>query len=301
MTATADIVLGSPENNIWSWPRRAFYFLRRWPVIPLVIIAVLAVIAIGAPVLAPHNPQSQDLTKALVPPMWVNGGSSSHPFGTDEVGRDVLSRIMYGSRISLMVAMIAMVAGMILGTLTGMVAGYFGGVVDEVLMRLVDLWLSLPFILLALVVAVIVGASLSTVIWLLAVSSWSAGARNIRGEVLSIRTRDYVALAQVSGASHWRILTKHIFPQITHVLIVITTLRSGHLIIAEAGLSFLGVGVPASIPTWGNMVSEGDQYLTVAWWVSIIPGMAIFLTVIAFNFFGDWVRDRLDPRLRQLD
>ena len=198
-----------------------------------------------------------------------------------------------------MVAGIAVTVGLVAGTASGLVAGYFGGIVDEIIMRLVDLWSALPFLLIVLVVAVTIGPSLINVIWLLAVSSWSAGARNIRGEVLSIKTLDYVALARVGGASNSRIIFRHILPQVVHIVIVITTLRTGSLIVAEAGLSFLGVGVPSSTPTWGIMIAEGRQFLITSWWQAILPGVAIFMTVMAFNFLGDWMRDRFDPRLRQ--
>ena len=168
-------------------------------------------------------------------------------------------------------------------------------------MRLVDLWSSLPFLLIALIVAISVGPSLGMVIALLAVSSWSAGSRNIRGEVLSLRNREYVHMARVMNASDVRIILRHLLPNVMHVVIVITTLRTGSMIIAEAGLSFLGVGVPASVPTWGLMIAQGQKFLTTTWWMSIAPGVAIFLIVLSFNFLGDWLRDRFDPRLNQLD
>ena len=279
---------------------RTFVFLRRWPVIPIFIIACLAIGAIFAGFLSPHDPKKGDLGGRNLPPGWVTNGEWTHPLGTDRIGRDMFSRLLYGARISLMVASVAVTVGTVAGTVAGLVAGYFGGLVDETLMRLVDLWSALPFLLIALIVAVSVGPSLWMVIGLLAFSSWSAGARNIRGDVLSLKTRDYVALAKIAGASHSRIMFRHLLPQVTHVVIVITTLRIGSLIIAEAGLSFLGVGVPASVPTWGIMIAEGRQYLLTTWWIAVFPGMAIFVTVMAFNFLGDWLRDRLDPRLRQL-
>ena len=209
--------------------------------------------------------------------------------------------MLYGARISLFVAAVAVAFGLVMGTLTGVVAGYYGGMVYEVLMRLVDLWSSLPFLLIALIVAISVGPSLGMVIALLAVSSWSAGSRNIRGEVLSLRNREYVQMARVMNASDIRIILRHLLPNVMHVVIVITTLRTGSMIIAEAGLSFLGVGVPASVPTWGLMIDQGHKFLTTTWWMSIAPGVAIFLIVLSFNFLGDWLRDRFDPRLNQLD
>jgi peptide/nickel transport system permease protein len=257
--------------------------------------------AVFAPLLAPYEPQKGDLRARNIPPVWLDGGDSAHWLGTDNLGRDMYSRMLYGARISLFVAAVAVTFGLIAGTTTGIVAGYYGGMVDEILMRLVDLWSSLPFLLIALIVAVSVGPSLGMVIALLAVSSWSAGSRNIRAEVLSLRGREYVQMSRVMNASDFRIIVRHLLPNVMHVVIVITTLRTGSMIIAEAGLSFLGVGVPASVPTWGLMIAQGQKFLTSTWWMSIMPGVAIFLIVMSFNFLGDWLRDRFDPRLNQLD
>ena len=287
-------------SGVLSWPYKTFTFMRRYPVIATVVLVLLATGAVFAPFLSPYDPGKRILDDREIPPIWASDGVASHPLGTDHLGRDIFSRILYGARISLMVAGIAVSVGVIAGTATGLIAGYFGGWVDEILMRAVDLWLALPFLLLVLVVAVSLGSSLSTVIWLLAVSSWSTGARNIRGDVLSLKTLDYVALAKVSGANNVRIILRHLLPHVLHIVIVVTTLRTGQLIIAEAGLSFLGVGVPASTPTWGNMIAEGQQFLLTSWWIAILPGIAIFFTVMAFNFLGDWLRDHFDPRLRQV-
>ena len=280
--------------------RGAWAFIRRWPVVPAVILAAVAATALFGDNLAPHDPRDQNLRARFIPPAWVEDGSWDHVFGTDHLGRDLFSRLLVGSRTSLMVAGIALGFGLLVGTASGIVAGYYGGIIDEMIMRLVDLWLALPFLLLALVVAVTIGGGLYTVIGLLALSSWSAGARNVRGEVLSLKERDYVSLAKVAGASDWRIIYKHLWPQVTHVVLVITSMRVGGLIIAEAGLSFLGIGAGGTRPTWGAMVAEGQTYILKAWWVAIVPGIAIFFTVAAFNFLGDWMRDRFDPRLRQI-
>ncbi|HIC34302.1 MAG TPA: ABC transporter permease [Gammaproteobacteria bacterium] len=275
--------------------------MKRWPVIPAAIMFVIVFGAVFAPLLAPYEPQKGDLRARNIPPVWLDGGDSAHWLGTDNLGRDMYSRMLYGARISLFVAAVAVIFGLLAGTTTGIVAGYYGGMVDEILMRLVDLWSSLPFLLIALIVAVSVGPSLGMVIALLAVSSWSAGSRNIRAEVLSLRGREYVQMSQVMNASDFRIIVRHLLPNVMHVVIVITTLRTGSMIIAEAGLSFLGVGVPASVPTWGLMIAQGQKFLTSTWWMSIMPGVAIFLIVLSFNFLGDWLRDRFDPRLNQLD
>jgi peptide/nickel transport system permease protein len=291
----------SPAIRILTSISSGYQFFKRWPIIPAAILFLILFGAVFAPVLAPYEPQKGDLRARNMPPSWLDGGDTAHLLGTDNLGRDMFSRLLYGARISLFVAGVAVSFGLIMGTLTGVVAGYFGGMVDEILMRLVDLWSALPFLLIALIVAISVGPSLGMVMALLAVSSWSAGSRNIRGEVLSLRTREYVDMARVMNASNVRIILRHLLPNVMHVVIVITTLRTGSLIIAEAGLSFLGVGVPASVPTWGLMIAQGQKFLTTTWWMSIMPGVAIFLIVMSFNFLGDWLRDRFDPRLNQLD
>ena len=273
--------------------------MRRYPLVPGIVLGLLVICAVFAPLVSPADPGKRNLRNQDIPPAWMDGGSMKNPLGTDSQGRDVLSRVLYGARISLLVSLIAVSVGLFAGTASGVIAGYFGGLADEAIMRLVDLWSAIPFLLLALVVAVTIGPSLYTVIWLLALSGWSAGARNIRGEVLSIKTREYISFARLSGASHRRIMFRHVLPQVVHVVLVITTLRTGGLIIAEAGLSFLGVGVPASTPTWGVMIGEGQRFLLTNWWQSIFPGVAILLTVMSMNFLGDWLRDYFDPRLRQ--
>lgn len=295
------IIVQSPVKRFVAVPRRVYAFTKRWPIIPAIIMFVIVFGAVFAPIIAPFEPQKGDLRAKDIPPVWLDGGDSTHWLGTDNLGRDMYSRMLYGARISLFVAAVAVSFGLVMGTLTGVVAGYYGGMVDEILMRLVDLWSSLPFLLIALIVAISVGPSLGMVIGLLAVSSWSAGSRNIRGEVLSLRNREYVHMARVMNASDIRIILRHLLPNVMHVVIVITTLRTGSMIIAEAGLSFLGVGVPASVPTWGLMIAQGQKFLTTTWWMSIVPGVAIFLIVLSFNFLGDWLRDRFDPRLNQLD
>ena len=291
----------SPASRVFGSLGRVVQFTRRWPIVPGVIMLLIVVGAVFAPIIAPYEPHNGDQRARHIPPSWLEGGSTEHLLGTDNLGRDMFSRLLYGARISLFVSGVAVTFGLFTGTLTGVVAGYFGGMVDEILMRLVDLWASLPFLLIALIVAISVGPSLGMVMVLLAVSSWSSGARNIRGEVLSLRTREYVEMARVMNASNIRIIWRHLLPNVMHIVIVITTLRTGAMIIAEAGLSFLGVGVPASVPTWGLMIAQGQQFLTTTWWMSIMPGVAIFFTVMSFNFLGDWLRDRFDPRLNQLD
>jgi peptide/nickel transport system permease protein len=234
-----------------------------------------------------------------VKPFYQDG--SPYLLGGDHVGRDVFSRGLYGARISLTVMVVAMSAGMIIGTTLGLVSGYAGGVVDEVITRIVDIWLGFPFLLLALVVAITIGASFTIVMFLMVLLAWSGFVRNVRADVLVLKESDYVASAKIAGASTLRILTRHILPGTVGTITVIASLSVGSLILAEATLSFLGAGIPSPAPSWGNMVSEGRDYLQTAWWTSAFPGLALFLTVMSLNFFGDWVRDRLDPKLRQLD
>ena len=286
------------------WPFRyvsaSWFFLRRWPVIPGVILATLIICSVFASQIAPHSFRETDLLFRNAPPVWMEGGSWDRILGGDVVGRDILSRLIHGARVELMVATISLFAGAILGTVLGIVAGYYGGVVDEVLMRLVDVWFSIPFLLFALVVAIAFQPTLQVVLIMLAILAWSVFVRNLRAEVLVIKTTDYVSAARVAGASTLRLMVRHLFPGIVNTMMVIASLRVGQLILAEASLSFLGAGIPAPTPAWGVMVNDGRNYLDNAWWVSTFPGIAILLTVMSFNFLGDWLRDRLDPRLRQI-
>lgn len=281
----------------WLWS-----FVRRWPVIPMVILAGVVLGAIFANQISDFEPDRGSLRDRNIPPWPLEGSTTEHPLGTNNQGQDMLIRVLTGARVSLIVASVAVAFGLVAGTLTGMVAGYYGGIVDEILMRLVDLWSSLPLLLIAIVWAVRVEPSLWSVVLLLSIFSWSAGTRNIRGEILSIKHREFVTAARTLGASDLRIMWRHLLPQIVHITIVVTTLRAGGLIVAEAGLSFLGIGLPASVPSWGLLISQGQQFLTTQnWWMSVLPGLFLFATVMSLNFLGDWLRDRLDPRLRQID
>lgn len=279
---------------------RAYQFIRRWPVIPVGIVVLLLLCAAFAGLLAPHDPERGNLRVRNVPPIWSAEGSTSHILGTDPQGRDIFSRIIFGARISLIIAAVVLCSGGIGGTVLGLIAGYAGGFVDELIMRFVDITLAVPFILVAMVVVIVAGQSLTIIIILLVAFSWNAFARQVRAETLQLKTADYVALATVAGASTWRIMYRHILPGVTSTLLVIATLRVGQLILTESILSFLGVGIPPPTPAWGVMIADGRSYLATAWWVAFFPGMAIFLTVLAFNFLGDWLRDWFDPRLRQI-
>ena len=279
---------------------RGLRFVRQWPVIPTLIIMLLLIAAIFAPLVAPHDPIKSNILKRNTPPVWAAEGSFDNILGTDFLGRDILSRIIHGARISLIVAAIVLSVGAILGTALGLISGYAGGAVDEIIMRFVDFTLAIPFILVALVVITAVGQSLEIVIVLLILLSWNFFARQVRAETLQLKTTDYVSLSRVAGASTSRILLKHILPGVSGTLLVLASLRVGQLILTEAILSFLGAGIPPPTPAWGLMIAEGRVYLGTAWWIAFFPGMAIFLTVLGFNFLGDWLRDWFDPHLRQL-
>lgn len=283
-----------------AWYIQAFRTLRRWPVVPVVILVALVVTGAFAPWIAPNDPLYSSLRDRTLPPFWYPNGSTEHLLGTDHLGRDLLSRIIYGARVSLIIAAVSLTAGVLVGTVLGIFAGYFGGHVDELTMRLVDVSLAVPYILIALVTVIALGQSFPVLLGILAFSTWSAIARQVRAEALQLKHMDFVALARVAGASDLRIMYRHILPGIVNTIIVISTLRVGSLILLEAILSFLGAGIPPPRPAWGAMVSDGRDYLGSAWWIAFFPGMAIFLTILALNFMGDWLRDRLDPRLRQV-
>jgi peptide/nickel transport system permease protein len=228
------------------------------------------------------------------------GGKGKFVLGTDKLGRDIVSRIIFGSRVSIIVAGIAIFIAGTIGTTLGVAAGYFGGWVDALIMRLVDISLSIPIILMALVLVAALGASFKTIIAVLIIFLWAQYARQSRGETLTVRVQDYVARARVSGASHARIMLKHIFPNVFNSLVVLATLQVGFVIILESTLSFLGAGIPRPTPAWGLMVSDGRELLVAAWWVALFPGIAILLVVMSMNLLGDWLRDRLDPKQRQV-
>ena len=279
---------------------KAYQTFRRWPFIPVAIAVLLIVVAIFAELVSPHDPLEGDTYDRNEPPVWAEEGSAKFLLGTDHIGRDILSRMIFGARVSLIVAVTVLIAGAALGTLVGLVAGYVGGLVDEALMRLVDFVFALPFIVVALVASVVWGASLELVIILLSLFTWAPFARQVRAESLQLKTMDYVALARVAGASGFRITVRHILPGVVNTVMVLSSLQVGSLILTESVLSFLGVGIPPPQPSWGSMVSEGRQYISTAWWISFFPGFAILLIVFSMNFFGDWLRDKLDPRLRQI-
>lgn len=262
------------------------------------ICALLVLIALLAPVLAPHNPEQGVLVDRLLPPVWAEGGSAEYLLGTDRLGRDVLSRLLYGARISLAVCALAIVFSGLVGSALGIIAGYYGGWPDRLLMRLVDLALSFPIILLALLFGVIYGPGFANVVLVISLVLWSQYARMARAETLRLKNSEFVDLARSAGCSKPSILLWHVVPNIAGSLIVLATLQVGTVIILESSLSFLGVGVPPPTPAWGSMVAEGRSYLFSAAWLAMVPGLAIVLTVMSVNVLGDSLAEHLNPKLR---
>jgi peptide/nickel transport system permease protein len=264
--------------------------------VPFLVFALVLVASIFAPLLAPHDPNLVDLSRRFIPPLWVEGGNRAYLFGTDNLGRDIFSRIIYGARVSLLVAVTTLLAGAGVGTLLGFLSGYFGGWIDAVVMRLTDTILALPWILIGIVIMSVLGSSLANVILVIALLSWADFARLVRGETLSLKERDFIALAKVAGCGTGRIILRHLLPNVSNSIIVLATMRVGFVILSEAALSFLGVGVPPPTATWGGMVSDGRMYIATSWWISLFPGLVITAVCLAGNLLGDWLRDTLDPK-----
>ncbi|MFL5281626.1 MAG: ABC transporter permease [Rhodopila sp.] len=275
--------------------------VRHYPVIPILILTSIATMAIFADVLAPHNPEVGSLAMRFRPPFWQTGGTSAHLLGTDQLGRDVLSRLIFGARISMVVGFTAVLFAGVVGTVLGIISGYLGGWVDQVIMRITDAWLALPALTFAIFLAAIVGPSETNIVIILGLTYWTRYARVVRGEVLSLKEREFVRLAVVAGCSKLTIMRRHILPNVINSAIVLASLMLGVVIVAEASLSFLGVGVPPPKPAWGLMLSDGKQGLMVGyWWLTVLPGCCIMLMVLSANLLGDWLRVKLDPQLRQL-
>ena len=270
------------------------------PWIPLSILAAVGVFAAGGDWLLPFDPNDLDLGNAFKPPFWLDGGDRANPLGADNLGRDILSRIMAGSRVSVIVAFYAILFSGGIGAVAGMIAGYFGGWVDTLLMRLIEIQQSVPAIALALILAAALEPGLWTVVVVIVLTYWAWYARIIRGEIMSLKNRDYIAFARVAGVGTPTIFVRHLLPNIFNTLVVLATLQVGQVILFEASLSFLGLGIQQPDISWGLMLSDARQYITNAWWAITMPGIAIMLTCLASNIFGDWLRDRLDPQLRQL-
>lgn len=280
--------------------RRALIFRQMTFVIPVIVLLLLLLTAIFAEVLAPYSPTKIALPKRLLPPFFVHGGSKAHILGTDMLGRDILSRVIFGARVSLSVSLLVIFITSSFGTILGIISGYLGGRTDTLLMRITDVCLAFPGILIALLLAVILGPSFKTVVLAISILGWAPYARLIRGETLKLREADFVAQARIIGSSPLRIMVRHVFPNVINPLIVIATMSVGLVILLESALSYLGAGIPPPTPSWGSMVSDGRNLIDKAWWISFFPGLAIGLVVMSGNFLGDWIRDKLDPRLRQL-
>jgi peptide/nickel transport system permease protein len=271
---------------------------RRTALAGLVVVALVALIAVTAPWLSPFDPVEQDIGNRLKPPGWRDAGGFLHPLGTDHLGRDLLARMLFGAQPALMVGVAAVLISGILGMVTGLLSGYFGGRTDDVLMRLGDVQLAFPFILLAIAVIGVLGPSLPVIIVVIGVSSWVIYARVVRGAVLSLREREFVQAAHALGSRDGRVIARHILPNVFTPWLVVATLDMARVIVLESALSFLGLGVQPPTPTWGGMLADGRVYITTAWWLATFPGLGILLTVLGINLFGDGLRDTLDPRLK---
>ena len=271
---------------------------RKAPLLPFVIVLAFILVAIFAPLLVLHNPVGVNLPDIVKPPFWQSDGSFTYPLGTDQLGRDVFSRIIYGARISFVVALSVILLGASVGTIVGLLSGYMGKRVDDVLMRLTDAQLSIPMIFLALTLVGVLGANLQNIIIVIAITSWPRYARLIRAETLSLKEQPFVDLAVVAGCKDRRILLRHILPNVVPSMIVLATLDIPRVILFEAMLSFLGLGIQPPTPSWGGMISDGRAYMTVAWWMVTLPGITLVIVALACNLIGDWFRDTVDPTLQ---
>ncbi len=266
------------------------------------LIMVLGVIvsAIFAPFLSPHDPILQDVEKRLLPPVGQSGADPNYLLGTDQLGRDIVSRLIYGARISIVVSVSAVVFSAILGTLIGLLSGFYGGNVDNIFMRMADVQLAFPFILLAIAIIAVLGPNLQNIIIVMGITGWVIYARVVRAEVLSLREKEFITSVKALGGSNGRIIFNHLLPNVVPPIIVIVTLEMARMIIMEAALSFLGLGIQPPTPTWGGMLADGRVYLATSWWLATFPGLVIMLVVLGINLLGNWLRDILDPRLTQL-
>jgi peptide/nickel transport system permease protein len=282
-----------------------FAVVRRLPlrgtsgVVGAALAGTMVISVVLAGLIAPHDPSAQDLSAGLEPP-WFAGGSREHLLGTDRLGHDILSRVLFGGRTSLLVALVAFLIQGVVGTTLGLLAGYIGGRVDLFVMRVAEIQLAIPGLIALLAAVAMFGPSVGLLVLFLGVSGWPAYARIVRSQVLSLRERDFVTAAQALGASRRRILARHVFPNVLTSVVVVATISIPAVILAEASLSFLGLGVPPDVPTWGSMVNDGRGFLGTAWWISTFPGIAILFLVLGVNLLGDALRDALDPRLRRL-
>ncbi|HBY94120.1 MAG TPA: peptide ABC transporter permease [Chloroflexi bacterium] len=266
--------------------------------IGLLLTLCVVAMALFAPLIAPHDPLNSELSMRLKPPFWYPNATPTYLLGTDALGRDLLSRVVFGSRISIMVAAVAVVVSGTFGVIVGLLSGYYTGLFDQVVQRIVEIQQAFPFILLAIVVLVVLRPSLANVIIVLVLSSWVIYTRMVRAQTLILREREFVLAARSFGSSDWRIMFRHILPNLIPMIVVLATFQTAQLLLIEAVISFLGLGIPPPTPTWGRTISEGREYLDRAWWITTFPGFALMLTVVGIGFLGDWLRDLLDPTLR---
>lgn len=279
---------------------KAIELMRQVPVIPGLLLLAFIICALFAKWIMPHDPIRNQLQSVLMPPFWLKGGNIAYLLGTDHLGRDILSRLIGGASISLEVGFIVVALAGIIGIIVALLSGYLGGWVDSLLMRICDIFMSMPYLIVAICLVAVLGPSRSNIIVTLVVLGWAGYARVLRGEVLRIKQGDFIQLAVLAGCSKTRIMLRHIFPNIVNTFIVMATLQLGNVIIAEASLSFLGLGVPPPDPAWGSMAAEGRNYIFDAWWLCVWPGLIIMVVVLSCNLLGDWLRVRLDPKFRQL-
>ena len=278
-----------PLRKLWRF---------KWGVVAGVIMLLVVASAVCAPLIAPYSPLTVDIQHRLGPPAWMDGGARAHLLGTDQVGRDLLSRVIYGGRVSLIIGMAAVIVSSSIGVLLGLAAGYFAGRVDWTIMTVINVMLTFPFVLLALAVIAVLGPSLVNMIIVLGVADWPLYARVIRAETMAIREREFVMAGRALGMSHVRIVFRQILPNLVSVIVVIATLQVARVIILESFLSFLGLGVQPPTPAWGNMLGEGRVYMLNSWWIATFPGLAIFITTLAINLMGNALRDWLDPHMK---
>jgi len=276
-------------------------FIKKNPtgIIGLLLVLASVLCAIFAPYIAPYDPGAASLGHRLDMPRWLDDtGKSQYLLGGDQVGRDLLSRIIYGARISLLVGICGVAISLVLGTFLGIISGYFGKWMDDLIMRLAEVQMGLPFILLAIVIMSVFGTGIEKIIIILGLTYWVSFARLIRGEILALKEQEYIQAAKAIGGTHFKIILKHILPNVASSILVLATMCIAEFILLEASLTFLGLGVEPTVPSWGGMLADSRNYMTSAWWISVFPGIAIMLTVLGFNLLGDWLRDRLDPNMK---
>lgn len=292
---TARVAAPSRWGELWRSLRRG-----RGALLGAGLLGALVLAAVLAPVLAPHDPLEADVTQRLRPPAWAERGTAANLLGTDQLGRDVLSRTIYGARVSLLVGITAVLISGVLGIVLGVVSAFRGGRLDTLIMRIADVQLAFPFILLAIAVVAVVGGGLLNVILILGVTGWVSYGRVVRSQVLSVQEKEYVEAARAIGSPALLVIGRHILPNVMTPVIVLATFNVASYMVAEASLTFLGLGVQPGIPSWGNMLADGREYIRAGWWMAVFPGLALVLTVLSINLLGDWLREYLDPRLRHL-